>query len=390
MGVKKIAYINPKMLVWARTITPFETLDDVSERIKTISVEKLFNYENGIEYPSISEAKSLAKLYKVPLACFFLTEAPERKIKKYVDRRTLKGTVYGKESYNLWSEIERILSNREKIIEYGDEILFSEIPYLPEGLSDIDTAEFIRSFLEIKTPFKSKYQYGNNSFSFFRRNIEDKGIIVAQLSGVSLAEMRGLSICEESIPIIAINNKDYDRAKTFTLIHEMIHIFRRTSSLCLVDFDERNDDEERYCDFIAANVLMPSNVFIEIARDALKKYNNWTYLSLSFVGDKFAVSVFSVIRRLYELKMINISEYMKLYDEVKADFEKIQKDIDAKNNEKEFRVKYCYRYLNLEGYLFPRTILSAYHEGHITFGEVCSLMKINSKHYNNIEKAVMY
>lgn len=388
MGKKNIAYINKDMLVWARNNTPFETVKDVSEKIKDISPEKLIAWEKGDDYPSISDAKKLAHLYKVPFACFYLSNVPEKKVKKYIDRRTLKGTVYTTQSYQLWSEIERISSNREYILNLNSDIEYDFIPSIPRDYTCIQIADNIRGFLDIKVPFSSKSAYKNNSFSYFRRIIENKSIMVAQIVGVSLEEMKGISISEERLPIIAINNKDYDRAKTFSLMHEIAHIFRRTSSLCLIDFDDRNDEEEKICDSIAVNILAPEKNFRSIVNEI--NVHAWSYDNLIRIGDRFAISAFTVLRRLYELRYINYSEYCGIYSEIEKQFIEEQKYIDEKKKEREFAVKYFYKYLGQEGYLFPRSIISAYNSGILSFGEACESLRINSKHFENIAKAVMF
>src|SRR5699024_3393010 len=109
------------MLLWARGETPFTTVDEAASYLSGIAAEGLAAWEDGSDYPSINEAKKLAMLYRVPLACFYLSTPPEKRVKRYTDRRTLNGTVYCETSYELWSEISRIEANREKLLEYIDE-----------------------------------------------------------------------------------------------------------------------------------------------------------------------------------------------------------------------------------------------------------------------------
>ena len=44
-------------------------------------------------------------------------------------------------------------------------------------------------------------------------------------------------------------------------IEELANIARHSSSLCMIDFDDRNDDEEKLCDRITAEILMPESSF---------------------------------------------------------------------------------------------------------------------------------
>lgn len=391
MSNKKYAYVNNKILAWARSTTPFSSTRDVQDRIK-IDSAKIDSWEKGEDYPSITEAKKLASLYKLPFATFFLATPPTSEPRPYTDRRTKSDSIYGPLSYELWAEIERIIGNRERILDLVDDEdleLYEMIPVVDSDASIEQVGDTIRTFLGITLPFKNKTAYENNSYKYYRTLIESKGILVSQISGVSINEMKGISLYYDSFPAIAVNNKDYDRSKTFSLIHELAHLVRRSSSLCLIDFDERNDSEEKTCDAIAAEVLMPRNSFLLVVEDAAKQHHEYSEEFLNYIADRFGVSIFSVIRRLYETKTINKKAYISIYNEFSRQFEEKQAEIDFANENKEFRIPFYKRYLNKEGYLYTRTILTSYSKGYMSYGELCSTLGVKSVHINNMERAVM-
>ena len=78
MAVKNYAYVNKEMLLWARGETPFATVEEATPYLSGITAEKLAAWEDGSDYPSINEAKKLATLYRVPLACFYNNDGDER------------------------------------------------------------------------------------------------------------------------------------------------------------------------------------------------------------------------------------------------------------------------------------------------------------------------
>ena len=389
MAKKHYAYINKDMLVWARGETPFVSTSDVEAKQKSIKAEKLDLWERGEELPSINEAKKLAALYKVPFACFYLSAPPEKAPKNYVDRRTYGDTVYCETSYELWKEIGRITQNRKIMLDFTDGKTTNEkMPSFDENASVMDIAEFMREFLGLKPPYRTKSYYRGNAFGFFRSIIESKGIIVAQITDVSLNEMKGLSIYYDVYPIIAVNNKDYERAKVFSLFHELAHIIRRSSSLCMIDFDDRNDEEEKICDRIAAEILMPATSFIAVVEKIREEYHCWSTPCLQAVGDRFAVSSASVVRRLYELNIISYSEYQTIYKKLSEEFEEKRLALE-KTDKKNTIIKWDIRYLSKEGYLFPRIVVSAYHRGDLSYGELCRALNLKSKYIDSIERAVM-
>ncbi len=392
MAKKNLALINKDMLIWARSETPFaSSIDQLTLRFPRISGEKLRKWEAGEELPSIREAKDLAKIYKLPFACFFLSEIPAKKPKRYTDRRTAIGTDYGEMSYELWDEISRICSDRDTLLEYVDEEIYpiSPIPTVKETDSVETIAAVIRDYLKLPVSFRYKKEYGGNSFNYFRDALERHGIIVAQISSVSLSEMKGLSIYEDRFPIVAINNKDYERAKTFSLFHEVAHLIRRSSSLCLIDDDARNDDEEKICDRIATEVLMNRAEFKRIADTVLSKEGEWNSVSLMTLADKFGVSTVAAFRRLHDLSIISDAEYYEMYQDINAAFEANIEAIEAARAGKDIPFYYHVRYVNSHGHLLPRMIVTAQSTGRITMGEACKIMNIKSKYYGDIARAVM-
>lgn len=391
MSTKKYAYVNNEILVWARNTTPFSSTRDVQERT-CIDSTKIDSWERGEDYPSINEAKKLANLYKIPFATFFLSAIPSFDPVPYTDRRTKKDSMYGPESYALWSEIKRIIGNRDSLMELVDDEdteTYDSLPVVGITTTVEDIADAIRLFLNVTLPFKNKTAYGNSSYKYYRRLIEKKGIMVCQITGVSLEEMKGISIYYDRYPVIGINSKDYDRAKAFTLFHELAHLVRRSSSLCLIDFDERNDDEEKTCDAIAAAVMMPKDSFVSIVSLALNKYDSYTSDCLTYIADRFGVSIFAVIRRLYETSIIGKVEYSSLYEECSREFEEKQTDIDYYNSQKELRIPFHTRYINKEGFLYTRVLMDSYSRGNISLGELCNILDVKRSHIDNIERAVM-
>ena len=252
----------------------------------------------------------------------------------------------------------------------------------------MDIAETMRKFLGLKPPYRTKSFYRGNAFNYFRNIIESKGIIVAQITDVSLDEMKGLSIYYDVYPIIAVNNKDYERAKVFSLFHELAHIIRRSSSLCMIDFDDRNDEEEKICDSIAAEILMPVTSFYAEAEKIRDEFNCWSTPCLQAIGDRFAVSSASVVRRLFELNIISYSEYQIIYKKLSEEFEAKKQALEMAGK-KDKIIKWHIRYLSKEGYLFPRIVVSAYHRGDLSYGELCRALNSKSKHIDSIERAVM-
>lgn len=384
MGAKNFAYINCEMLKWAREQSPIE-LEDIPIRIKGMKSEQVEKWEKGIENPSIIEAKKLANLYDIPFAALYLPDLPKKDNKTYIDRRTYRDSLDVGISYELWKEINRLKSCRENVVELFE---LDEYKNIFEDLNTNATLEEIaidvRKLFNIETPFKNKTAYKNNAFSFFRSVIEKKGIMVLQIEGISINEIRGISLNYEIFPIIAVNKTDSDRAKVFTLFHELSHLIRRTSNLCLIDFNEREDEEEKICNSLAANILIPEKEL----NTSIKNVDLSNDKAIEKIADKYAVSKFVIIKRLYDLNKINFALYKSKYDKYLNNFNEI-KEIKRKRGEK-IIVTQDKKLISSSGKLYPKMILDAYYDGKISFGEVCKTLNINARYIENVERMVMF
>ena len=384
MGAKNFAYINCEMLKWAREQSPIE-LEDIPIRIKGMRSEQVEKWEKGIETPSITEAKKLANLYDIPFASLYLTDLPNKDNTTYIDRRTYKDSLDVGISYELWKEINRLKSCRESVIE-----LF-EVDKYKSIFEDLNTnatleeiAMNVRKLFKIETPFKNKSAYNNNAFNFFRSIIEKNGILVLQIEGISINEIRGISLNYKIFPIIAVNKSDSDRAKVFTLFHELSHLIRRTSNLCLIDFNEREDEEEKICNNLAANILIPE----ETLNTSIQNIDLSNDKAIEKIADKYAVSKFVIIKRLYDLNKINFALYKSKYDKYLNNFNEV-KEIKRKQGQK-IIVTQDKKLISGSGKLYPKIILDAYYDGKISFGEVCNTLNINARYIENVERMVMF
>ena len=313
MGKVQHAYINSKILKWAREETPF-SIEDVSIRLKNIDIETIKKWENGEEPISITNAKKLANLYDVPFASFYLSDIPEKQPNNYIDRRTLSDYMDKEISYELWKEIRYLNSCRENALELlnNDENI-SKIPRLNSRVNIDEIAQVRRKDFNIDTPFKNKTQYKNKPFTFYREKLEKYGILILQINNVPVREIRGLSLSYDILPIIGINKTDTERAKVFTLFHELAHIVRRTSALCSVKFDERSDNEEKTCDKIASEVLVPKSTMLNIMKNNKERILDDEFIKE--ISDKFGVSTFVIVKKLYDLNIISYEDYSRKYNE---------------------------------------------------------------------------
>ncbi len=69
------AFITPEVFKWARETA--EISEETAAAKVKVSVDRFRDWEAGKSYPTIRQAKILAKAYRRPLALFFLPEIPD-------------------------------------------------------------------------------------------------------------------------------------------------------------------------------------------------------------------------------------------------------------------------------------------------------------------------
>ena len=120
------------------------------------------------------------------------------------------------------------------------------------------------------------------------------------------------------MPIIGINDEDRPPAKSFSMIHELVHIFKRESSLCNDMRSARN--EEIFCNAVAGELLVPKDALESTLRlkDMQKPYSKH---DIEYLADKFSVSKEVIIRRLLDTGHIDDIVYETYADEFRRDIE---------------------------------------------------------------------
>lgn len=105
-------------------------------------------------------------------------------------------------------------------------------------------------------------------FSVICTLAEDAGILVFKNGIVKNStqrqldtnEFRGFCIVDPVVPAVFVNGADAFAAQTFTLFHEIAHLWVGQSGVSDWDFSSRI---EAFCNKVAAEILMPSAYFIE-------------------------------------------------------------------------------------------------------------------------------
>jgi Zn-dependent peptidase ImmA (M78 family) len=228
------------------------------------------------------------------------------------DFRRLPAALEGGISANLAFHIRNAYERRELALELHDDLREAAPGFsLKTKLGDDPEAvgEAIRKFLGVDADAQTQAARQDRAFDFWRRRVEENGILVFVVSGphysVELDEMRGFAIARDVLPVIVINGKDYSQGgKCYTLIHELIHILLGESAISNgTDFNSNSEEQktERFCDAVAAAVLMPRGIMLSFAEVRPTGARKWNDDELRTIGRRLGVSREALLLRLVSL-----------------------------------------------------------------------------------------
>ena len=118
MAASVKALVKHELLVWARTSAHL-TVEDAARKAQ-VKEEQLAAWELGEGQPSIPQLRKLGRVYKRPLAVFYLPEPPKT-FDALRDFRRLPAEMAGKQSPELAFEIRRARARREIALDLYQE-----------------------------------------------------------------------------------------------------------------------------------------------------------------------------------------------------------------------------------------------------------------------------
>lgn len=256
------AYVNHEMLVWARGQAGY-AIEQVADAMK-LPLAKVASWEANEAQPSLRQAEGLAKLYDMSFSVFSLPKPPDVKPISSEHRR-LPGVRPGSEPPQLRKATRRLIRRRKLALhllsELGDD--FPEFRFtcrLDENPEAV--AHRLREALEVSVEAQLQWQSEYIAFRAWRSAVEGLGVLVCQFPGKELEAIRGTSIVQFPLPVVAISSKELPLSKPFTLVHEVVHLgLSMSHEEGPAASDNRSEGEwlqvERFCESVAAAVLMP-------------------------------------------------------------------------------------------------------------------------------------
>ena len=330
--------INPSILTWARE-TAGLGLEEAADRLgfksseKMSAEEKLRCLEAGEQAPSRNQLAKIASLYRRPLITFYMKEPPIRG-ERGEDFRRPSGHISRRENGLLDALLRDVKARQEMVKNLLED---DEDPDVNQHVASAKITDGIDKLVSsiseaLQFDFKSLSARKGNAddlFKSLRTKAEAAGIFVLLIgdvgshhSAISSSVFRGFAIADKIAPFIVINDQDARSARSFTLIHELTHIWLGQSGVSgtpeISSPANSHETIERFCNDVAGEFLLPSES-LGSRPEALKNRDKQAALNVvSGLAEIWSVSEPMVAYRLNRIGWIDQAIYQSLVSEYMA------------------------------------------------------------------------
>jgi Zn-dependent peptidase ImmA (M78 family) len=254
--------LNPKILEWAR-VTSGRSLDEAAQVLGMASVDRLKAIESGEVAPTRPLLLKMAKQYHRSLLTLYLSEPPKQGDRGQ-DFRMLPAK-QSSEGSALLDALIRDLKMRQSLVKAA--LVDDDHPAL-DFIGTVEANEgapallgAVQKTLAIDLAKFRAARSTEEAFAYLRGRAEEKGIFVLLVgnlgshhTNISVEAFRGFAIADPIAPFVAINDQDAKTAWSFTLLHEVAHLFLGTTGL---SGSGEGLAIERLCNDVAGELLLP-------------------------------------------------------------------------------------------------------------------------------------
>jgi Zn-dependent peptidase ImmA (M78 family)/transcriptional regulator with XRE-family HTH domain len=274
--------VKPAILQWARESAGL-SLEDAAAKVginaaRGVSgADRLLALETEEGEVSRPVLLKMAKNYRRPLVSFYLDEPPARG-DRGEDFRTLPDRHTGGEP--LVDALVRDIRSRQAVVRavQVEEEEAEPLPFIGsmsrnDGVDPVLAS--IRQVLGLDLAAFRAQGSADGGFALLRSRVEAAGIYVLLIgnlgshhSAIDVDAFRGFALADPIAPFVVINDQDAKTAWSFTLLHEVAHLWIGATGVSGGHFEGA---VEQFCNDVASSFLLPQrdldNLLITRAMD---------------------------------------------------------------------------------------------------------------------------
>ena len=307
--------VRPELLQWARRRARAE-VEDLERKFP-----KLAEWESGSTAPTLRQLEAFAHATHAPLG-YLLLDAPPAEPIPIPDFRTRDARPVPEPSANL---LDTIFICQERQDWYRDHLRaeaatpLAFVGSVHVGADVVATARAIETAIGFDLERRRSAATWEDALRDFVEQTEALGILVMRNGVVGnnthrkldVDEFRGFTLADPVAPLVFVNGADTKSAQMFTLAHELVHVWAGESGLG----DESpltgaDSDRERWCDGVAAELLVPADAMRE-AFDTAQPLS----AEIRRLAGRFKVSTLVVLRRAHDIGAIGRETFHGAYED---------------------------------------------------------------------------
>ncbi|NKB49848.1 MAG: ImmA/IrrE family metallo-endopeptidase [Alphaproteobacteria bacterium] len=315
--------LNPNIMIWAREtagFTPEEAVVKlgIREARGVEPTERLAKLESGETEPTRPMIVKMAKSYRRPLVTFYMSHPPSDG-DRGEDFRTLPAD-YGAETDAILGALLRDFRARQSMVravmeeeDEADALPFVGSMEVADGY--IQVAEEVRRVLDLDLNTYRRYGSIEEAFSYLRAKAEDAGIFVilagnlgSHHTAIDVETFRGFAVADDVAPFVVINDQDAKTAWSFTLLHELTHIWLGQTGVSGA-IAEKNI--EKFCNDVAGELLLPVAELEGLAEVNRRSFAEAVEAIGGFAGNR-NISRAMVAYKLFRNEFIDFEDWQRL------------------------------------------------------------------------------
>jgi Zn-dependent peptidase ImmA (M78 family)/DNA-binding XRE family transcriptional regulator len=311
---------NPDVFRWARESAGLEPED--AARAIGIAEASLKSIEGGEKEPSRTMLLNMARVYRRSLLTLYLP-APPRKGDRGEDFRT----VVAERSVEAEADVDalvRDLRARQSLVRtvLEDDEDARPLDFIGSATMDASVStlrDAIEKLLGVTRVEYRAQKDADGAFNLLRDRAERAGVFVLLVgnlgshhSTIPVGAFRGFAIADPLAPFVVINDGDAKAAWSFTLLHELAHLFLGATGVSGGGAPEMKI--EKFCNDVAGEFLLPRADVETINLDGLDV--NAQIAAISKHADQWRVSRQMVAYGLCKAGRLSLDDWKALSAEI--------------------------------------------------------------------------
>lgn len=305
--------VRPSLLEWARARSGI-AVDDWERRFPRFEA-----WLAGETAPTLKQLEEFAHKTHTPIGFLFLDAPPVEPI-PIPDFRTVGDHPVGGGEVVSADLLDVVYTCQARQEWYRDHQLLNgetQLSFLDSATTETPTAQAAAEMAHLfawNAAARARCRTWDDALSRIRENAEAAGVLV-MISGIVGSdthrkldpdEFRGFALADAYAPVVFVNGADGKAAQVFTLAHELAHLWLGATGLSdLEPVSVRDNTVERWCNRVAAELLVPMDEFRELIGASADVRSQ-----LQSLAEHFRVSTQVVLGRFREAGRLTWDQYL--------------------------------------------------------------------------------